>query len=83
MSTTIWTMFTETDDVVGRTASLFIGIVIGYTAGCVRRTMMYARMMKREIHEIHVELDRIDAKTDTLCHHPLPEVKDETSRPQA
>lgn len=44
--------------------SLVVGAVIGYTAGCVRRTMIYAKRMKVEVHEIHRELIRLEGKID-------------------
>jgi len=52
---------------------LFLGMAIGYVAGCIRRTMIYARKVKHEVHEIHVELQRLEGKIDG--HHPPGESK--------
>ena len=59
-------------DYGGRAFFLFLGMFIGYTAGCIRRTMIYAKKMKLELHEVHLELDRIEREVvPRVCRHPL------------
>jgi hypothetical protein len=60
------------EDYGGRVFFLFLGMLIGYISGCIRRTMIYTKKMKVELHEVHLELDRIETEVvPRVCRHPL------------
>jgi hypothetical protein len=44
------------DDLQIRLVFLLVGLILGYTAGCAKSAMLYARAMKKEVHEVRHEV---------------------------